>query len=120
MCPNLLSQCPEGQRPCCRNYTTNQLRLHDIADMLLGDAARISAGWHDTHLMLHCRYTTDASYKEFEQMRVSMEPLTYKHGVDVFFYGHVHAYERTAPMVCFPQLVYFLVLFVDCFISQTS
>ena len=28
-----------------------------------------------------------------------MEPLTYKHGVDVFFYGHVHAYERTAPMV---------------------
>lgn len=34
-----------------------------------------------------CRYTTDASYKEFEQMRTSMEPLTYKHGVDVFFYG---------------------------------
>ncbi|KAL3151843.1 hypothetical protein ABBQ38_012808 [Trebouxia sp. C0009 RCD-2024] len=43
-------------------------------------------------------YTTDASYKEFEQMRTSMEPLTYKHGVDVFFYGHVHAYERTHPV----------------------
>lgn len=36
---------------------------------------------------MRCRYTTDASYKEFEQMRTSMEPLTYKHGVDVFFYG---------------------------------
>ena len=33
------------------------------------------------------RYTTDPSYKEFEQMRVSMEPLTYQYGVDLFFYG---------------------------------
>ena len=31
-------------------------------------------------------------------MRTSMEPLTYRHGVDVFFYGHVHAYERTHPV----------------------
>ncbi|KAK9854186.1 hypothetical protein WJX84_001590 [Apatococcus fuscideae] len=42
--------------------------------------------------------TTDSSYKEFEQMRTSMEPLTYAYGVDVFFYGHVHAYERSAPI----------------------
>lgn len=34
-----------------------------------------------------CRYTTDPSYKEFEQMRISLEPLTYAYGVDVFFYG---------------------------------
>ena len=58
-----------------------------------------------TSEMLCGRFTTDSSYKEFEQMRVSMEPLTYKHGVDVFFYGHVHAYERTAPMVCFPAVL---------------
>ncbi|KAK9915866.1 hypothetical protein WJX75_005427 [Coccomyxa subellipsoidea] len=43
-------------------------------------------------------YTTDSSYKEFEQMRISLEPLTYQYGVDVFFYGHVHSYERTAPV----------------------
>ncbi|EIE25875.1 Metallo-dependent phosphatase [Coccomyxa subellipsoidea C-169] len=43
-------------------------------------------------------YTTDSSYKEFEQMRISLEPLTYQYGVDVFFYGHVHAYERTTPV----------------------
>ncbi|KAK9830772.1 hypothetical protein WJX74_006451 [Apatococcus lobatus] len=42
--------------------------------------------------------TTDSSYKEFEQMRTSMEPLTYQFGVDIFFYGHVHAYERSAPV----------------------
>ena len=55
--------------------------------------------------MLCDRFTTDSSYKEFEQMRVSMEPLTYKYGVDVFFYGHVHAYERTAPMVGFAAVL---------------
>ena len=33
------------------------------------------------------RYTTDTSYKEFEQMRMAMEPLTFAAGVDVFFYG---------------------------------
>lgn len=43
-------------------------------------------------------YTTDSSYKEFEQMRASMEPLFYQAGVDVVFYGHVHAYERSFPV----------------------
>lgn len=43
-------------------------------------------------------YTTDPSYKEFEQMRVSMEPMMYAAGVDVVFYGHVHAYERSFPV----------------------
>ncbi|KAK9824390.1 hypothetical protein WJX72_009944 [[Myrmecia] bisecta] len=43
-------------------------------------------------------YTTDSSYKEFEQMRVSMEPITNAFGVDIFFYGHVHAYERSTPV----------------------
>ena len=33
------------------------------------------------------RYTTDTSYKEFEQMQIAMEPLTIAAGVDVFFYG---------------------------------
>ncbi|CAK0736397.1 hypothetical protein CVIRNUC_000740 [Coccomyxa viridis] len=43
-------------------------------------------------------YTTDTSYKEFEQMRIAMEPLVYAAGVDSFFYGHVHAYERSTPV----------------------
>eukprot|EP00271_Cylindrocystis_brebissonii_P007911 TRINITY_DN2181_c1_g4_i1.p2 TRINITY_DN2181_c1_g4~~TRINITY_DN2181_c1_g4_i1.p2 ORF type:complete len:317 (+),score=52.57 TRINITY_DN2181_c1_g4_i1:237-1187(+) len=47
----------------------------------------------------HPLFTSDPfSYKEHEHFRVSLEPLTYKFGVDVWFYGHVHAYERTAPM----------------------
>ena len=65
---------------------------------LHGLSVSLCAGAMYNFLFL-CRYTTDSSYKEFEQMRVSMEPLTYKHGVDIFYYGHVHAYERTAPMV---------------------
>jgi hypothetical protein len=43
-------------------------------------------------------YSTDTSYKQFEQFRVSVEEFTYQYGVDLWFYGHVHAYERTAPM----------------------
>ncbi len=32
------------------------------------------------------------------QMRLSLEPLTHAAGVDVFLYGHVHAYERSTPV----------------------
>ena len=42
-----------------------------------------------------CRYTTDTSYKEFEQMRIAMEPLVYAAGVDLFFYGE-HTASKTA------------------------
>ena len=42
-------------------------------------------------LTCSCRYTTDTSYKEFEQMRIAMEPLVYAAGVDVFFYGKLTA-----------------------------
>ncbi|KAK9830602.1 hypothetical protein WJX81_003718 [Elliptochloris bilobata] len=42
--------------------------------------------------------STDTSYKEFEQMRVSMEPIIYQYGVDVMFNGHVHSYERSNPV----------------------
>ena len=46
------------------------------------------------------RYTTDSSYKQFEQMRVAMEPLTYQFGVDFFFYGHVGTSHPPASTVC--------------------
>ncbi|KAK9812080.1 hypothetical protein WJX73_004456 [Symbiochloris irregularis] len=47
-------------------------------------------------------YTTDGySWKQYDQMRVSMEEMTHQFGVDAFFYGHVHSYERTAPVYDF-------------------
>ncbi|CAI0437042.1 unnamed protein product [Linum tenue] len=36
-----------------------------------------------------------AHYREAECMKVAMEDLLYKHGVDMVFNGHVHAYERS-------------------------
>ncbi|PIN15542.1 Purple acid phosphatase [Handroanthus impetiginosus] len=33
-------------------------------------------------------------YQEFECMRLQMEALLYRHGVNIVFSGHVHAYER--------------------------
>ena len=31
--------------------------------------------------------TSDSSYKEWEQMRITLEPLAYKYGVDLFYNG---------------------------------
>ncbi|KAL9332851.1 hypothetical protein ACSQ67_002461 [Phaseolus vulgaris] len=39
--------------------------------------------------------TYKAHYREAECMRVEMEDLLYKYGVDIVFNGHVHAYERS-------------------------
>ncbi|CAL5416705.1 unnamed protein product [Camellia sinensis] len=36
-----------------------------------------------------------AHYREAECMKVAMEQLLYKYGVDMVFNGHVHAYERS-------------------------
>eukprot|EP00775_Hariotina_reticulata_P006213 gene6212-6449_t len=38
-------------------------------------------------------------FKENECMRQAYEPLLVQHGVDIMFFGHVHAYERTKPIV---------------------
>jgi UDP-2,3-diacylglucosamine pyrophosphatase LpxH len=32
---------------------------------------------------------------EGELMRIAMEPLLFKYGVDIIVAGHVHSYERT-------------------------
>jgi hypothetical protein len=38
-------------------------------------------------------------YKEVECMRQAYEPLLVRHQVDLVLSGHVHAYERTKPVV---------------------
>ena len=55
---------------------------------MLAAACRVVCNTH------HPWYTTDTSFKEFDQMRQAMEPLLYQYGVDVFYNGHVHSYER--------------------------
>lgn len=42
--------------------------------------------WYSTYV---------AHYREAECMRVEMEEILYKYGVDIVFNGHVHAYERS-------------------------
>jgi hypothetical protein len=32
-------------------------------------------------------------------VRVNLEPLFVKYGVDVAFWGHMHCYERTCPVI---------------------
>eukprot|EP00891_Asterochloris_glomerata_P007273 jgi/Astpho2/7273/fgenesh1_pg.00113_%23_79_t len=45
------------------------------------------------HAPWYHSYTTH--WKEVECMRKAMEQLLYDNGVDIFFSGHIHAYERT-------------------------
>ncbi|XP_062109193.1 purple acid phosphatase 15-like [Humulus lupulus] len=48
------------------------------------------ASWHAPW---YSTYTSH--YRGAECMRVSMEDILYKYGVDIVFNGHVHAYERS-------------------------
>jgi UDP-2,3-diacylglucosamine pyrophosphatase LpxH len=50
----------------------------------------INAPWYHTYA---------GHYKEVECMRQAYEPLLVKHQVDLVVSGHVHAYERTRPVV---------------------
>ena len=45
--------------------------------------------------------TTDTSFKEFEQMRVAMEPIMYQFGVDIMYNGACAAPARDS--VCAPR-----------------
>lgn len=42
--------------------------------------------------------SNNGHWMEGELMRLSIEPLLYSYGVDVVLSGHVHSYERTAPV----------------------
>lgn len=53
-------------------------------------------------VVMHCPwYNSNTAHQQEKQavlMKESMEPLLYKHHVNVVFTGHVHAYERTNPV----------------------
>ncbi|KAJ8755353.1 hypothetical protein K2173_019151 [Erythroxylum novogranatense] len=73
-------------------------KLSDQYEWLAGDLSRVDknltpwlvAAWHPPWYS-----TFKAHYKEAECMRMEMEDLMYKYGVDIVFNGHVHAYERS-------------------------
>ena len=69
---------------------------------LLARPLAASCGGAVTERATHgcCRYTTDSSYKQYEQMRVAMEPLTYQFGVDIFYYGHVRLWLDVCASCC--------------------
>ena len=55
-------------------------------------AGQVVAGVHNPWV------TTDTSFKEFEQMRVAMEPIMYQFGVDIMYNG-ARAAPREAAVV---------------------
>lgn len=64
--------------------------VRDLAKMDRKVTPWLVATWHAPWYS-----TYKAHYREVECMRVEMEELLYKSGVDIVFNGHVHAYERS-------------------------
>ncbi|XP_054806760.1 purple acid phosphatase 15-like isoform X2 [Prosopis cineraria] len=74
------------------NKSADQYRWleRDLASVDREVTPWLVAAWHPPW------YSTYKShYREAECMRVEMEDLLYRYGVDVVFNGHVHAYERS-------------------------
>eukprot|EP00884_Botryococcus_braunii_P011459 jgi/Botrbrau1/20313/Bobra.0410s0001.1 len=63
------------------------------ADLSRIDRARTPWVIAKIHAPFYVSYSSH--YMENECMRQELEPLLYKHGVDLVLSGHVHAYERT-------------------------
>ena len=57
-------------------------------DHVCAPPGQVVAGVHNPWV------TTDTSFKEFEQMRVAMEPLMYQFGVDIMYNGARGACKR--------------------------
>ncbi|XP_057836512.1 purple acid phosphatase 15 [Cryptomeria japonica] len=74
------------------NKTGEQYRWleHDLANVDRSVTPWLVATWHPPWYSSY-----KAHYREADCMRQEMEELLYKHGVDVVFNGHVHAYERS-------------------------
>lgn len=60
---------------------------------------RASTPWLIVAVHAPFYHTYLGHYKEAECMRQAYEPLLVEHGVDIVLSGHVHAYERTKPLV---------------------
>lgn len=74
-----LSQLSECLHPLQRHVGQTTKKVPGVYEAVA--CGRVTASTH------HPWYTTDTSFKEFDQMRQQMEPLLYQYGVDVFFNG---------------------------------
>ncbi|XP_042059243.1 purple acid phosphatase 23 [Salvia splendens] len=61
----------------------------DLENVDRGTTPWLVAAWHSPWYNSYSSH-----YQEFECMRLQMEALLIKYGVDIVFSGHVHAYER--------------------------
>ncbi len=79
-------------------YLTNSLQYQWLDNYLATKLNRQRTPWVVVmgHMSLYNSNT--GHWKEYEHARVTIEPLLYKYGVDVFLGGHTHAYERTFPV----------------------
>eukprot|EP00882_Tetradesmus_deserticola_P008964 GHRQ01009456.1.p1 GENE.GHRQ01009456.1~~GHRQ01009456.1.p1 ORF type:complete len:377 (+),score=58.27 GHRQ01009456.1:1339-2469(+) len=59
---------------------------------------RKATPWLIVHMHAPLVSSWSGSFKDAECMRLNYEPLLFKYGVDLFYNGHTHAYERFFPV----------------------
>lgn len=92
---------------CARTYTNTPSHTFSVFHLppplafppSVHQVDRASTPWVIVAVHAPFYHTYLGHYKEAECMRQAYEPLLVEHGVDIVLSGHVHAYERTKPLV---------------------
>ena len=79
-------------------FTNNSLQYQWLSKFLANNIDRTRTPWLVVLLHVPFYSSSNGHWREGELMRRAMEPLLYQHGVDIILAGHVHSYERTAPL----------------------
>jgi hypothetical protein len=79
-------------------YAVNSVQYAWLETYLATRINRQRTPW--VMVMMHTPWynSNTGHWKEGEKTRANFEPLFFKYGVDVAIAGHVHSYERSAPV----------------------
>ena len=84
----------------CYSVSDNDSAQYDFAEKDFSSVRRDVTPW--LIVMMHCPwYNSNEAHVNEEQtvdMKNNLESMFYKHGVNIAFQGHVHAYERSFPV----------------------
>ncbi|CAE7301095.1 PAP18 [Symbiodinium microadriaticum] len=83
------------------DFSNTSLQYRWLETYMLTRVNRARTPWVVVMVHVSLYHSNVIHWKEGELFRRAMEPLLYQWGVDIVLSGHLHAYERTAPMYNF-------------------
>ncbi len=79
-------------------YSNTSLQYQWLVRYLETSIDRSRTPWVIAQVHTPLYNSNNGHWMEGELLRLSIEPLLYSYGVDIVLSGHVHSYERTAPV----------------------